>query len=150
MISQSYDEMRGVGEVRTSAFNLFKQGGFLSAKTYLNIGLAVVIGENQKTGWFIFDGKFADWVMLENRDFIALIDGHRVMGEGQMRNTDTNVEGYDVMCFEEMHVEFDMDLLELMGKAQTIKIRVGGSDFQLGSDVIAEIHALADAVAKIN
>lgn len=80
MISETYDEMRGVGEIRTSAVNLFKQGGFLSAKTYLNMGLAVVLGHNPKTGWFIFEGKFADWFLLENRDFIALVDSHRFMG----------------------------------------------------------------------
>lgn len=150
MISETYDEMRGVGEIRTSAFNLFKQGGFLSAKTYLNMGLAVVLGDNSKTGWFIFEGKFADWVLLENRDFIALVDGHRFMGEGQMRNTDTNVEGYDVMCFEEMHVQFDMDLLEMMSNAQSIKIRVGGTDFVLAPEVLTDVKALAAAVARKN
>ena len=149
MISQNYDEMRGVGELYTSKFNLFKQGGFLSAKTYLNFAVAVVVGEGTKTGWFVFDGKFSDWVLLEDRGFIALVDGHRFMGEGEMRNTDTKVEGYDVMCFEEMHVEFDMDLLDLMGGAQSIKIRVGGTDFVLAPDILADIKELKAAVAQV-
>jgi hypothetical protein len=150
MISEIYDEMRGVGEVKTASFNLFKQGGFLSSKTYLNMGIAVVLGDNFKTGWFIFEGKFADWVLLENRSFIALVDGHRFMGEGDMRNTDTAVEGYDVMCYEEMHVQFDMDLLEMMANAQTIKIRVGGTDFVLAPEVLTDLKALAAAVARKN
>jgi hypothetical protein len=150
MISQTYDEMRGVGEIRTSAFNLFKQGGFFSSKVYLNIGFAVVLGEKSKTGWFIFDAKMNEWTLLEVREFIALIDGHRYINEGQIRKSDTNVEGYDVMCYEEMHVPFDMDLLNRMASATTIKIRVGGTDFVLAPDVMAELKALNEAVAAVN
>lgn len=149
MISQSYDEMRGVGEIRTSSFNLFKQGGFLTAKVYLNIGFAVVLGENSKTGWFLFDAKMNEWTLLENQEFIALVDGHRYMGEGVMRETDTKVEGYDVMCYEEMHVQFDMELLHLMAKATTIKIRVGGTDFILAPEVLAELKDLSKAVDAV-
>ncbi len=147
MISQTYDEMRGVGEMRTASFNLFKQGGFFSSKVYLNILFAVVLGENSKTGWVIFNAKMNEWTLLEDREFIALIDGHRFIGEGVMRQTDTNVEGYDVMCYEEMHVQFDMDLLTRMGTASTIKIRVGGTDFVLAADVMAELKALNEAVS---
>ena len=131
MITQQFDEMTGVGQFNTQEFWLAKTMGVLSTRKMIKMRICVVVDEDGKTPFFVFNREGVDWLWLHDATFHGLLDGNRFSGQGQLVSSDTKIMGNTVVCMETVAVEFEKEMLEAYSTFNSFKIRLGNLDFEL-------------------
>jgi hypothetical protein len=101
--------------------------------------------------WIIFTRKANNWYWIERNGFIILADGQRFTGMADVVETDVTQEmgWFDTLikCNEEMHCGASPEIMEIIGQAQSVKIRLGDVDMDLPSGFISDVR---DIVSDIN
>jgi len=148
MITESYDEMTGHGQLNTQEFWLAKTFGVLATRKLIKMRICVVIDEDGKTPFLVFDREGEDWHWLENRDFHGLLDGARFSADGMLVASDTKVAGNMVVCMETVAVQFVPELLNSFSTFTSFKVRLGNLDFELGYDFREAAGEMLEAMSK--
>jgi hypothetical protein len=146
MISKTFDEMTGNGQATTSVVQIYKSGGFFTAKTFINLSFALVVGDGFRQAWILVYSQLSDWAFIGNTQVLALVDGKRHSFEGVVRSTDTAIVNDDVVCQEDFHIGVPEEFLTELGGSTSAKLRIGGSDFEVPAELIADLKEISKAI----
>jgi hypothetical protein len=146
MIHKSFDEMTGNGQALTDSVVLFKAGGWLAAKQEVTLCFGIVVGDDFRKAWLIANSRLLDWAFIGNTDVLALVDGNRHKFEGFVQESDTQIVGDDVICVESFHTPVTEEFLAEIAGAQTAKVRLAGTDFELPPEIIADVKELIKSI----
>ena len=148
MITENFDEMTGVGQFNTQEFWLAKTMGVLSTRKMIKMRICVVLDEDGKTPFFVFNREGEDWLWLHDATFHGLLDGKRFSADGQLISSDTKVLGNTLVCMETVGVEFDKEMFEAFSTFNSFKIRVGNLDFDLDYEFREAAGEMMAAIAE--
>jgi hypothetical protein len=137
--------MTGKGQIETEVFPIHKTSGFLSLMEYINPCFFVSKAESEKHYYLNVTSKLPDWFLTKNTEFLALVDGNRFKFDGRIQDYRTQIFGQNVGCLEDLIVEINLEFLKEVAEGQTIRLRLGGSDFDLPSEIKSDIAELLNA-----
>lgn len=146
MISKSFDDMTGTGQANTGSFQIFKQGGWLSAKQEINIFCAITVGEGFRQCWLIVNSRLQDWAFSGNTQVFALVDDKRHSFDGFVESFNTEWVGDTLVCLESFHVPTNEEFFSDLAAASTARIRLAGTDFDLPQELIDDMKELIKAI----
>jgi len=146
MITKTFDEMTGNGQISTSIAVLQKSGGFLLTPTYVRLSFAYVIGEDSSSAWLLVTSQQMDWMFLSDTNVLALVDGKRSQFEGYIRDSDTEIISNDVVCIEEMHALVSLEFFQELANSTSARFRLAGIDYELPAELRADLAALLEEI----
>jgi hypothetical protein len=150
MIIKKFDDMTGSGQISTSAAIIFETKGWFVTPTHINLAFALVVNDNGRFGWIMVNSQLLAWKFVGERRVNALIDGtKRYQFNGEIKKTDTAVVGDTVYCLESFHIFVEEDFLAELARSQSAKLRLGGTDFDVPSELISDLKDLIKESATL-
>lgn len=103
---------------------------------------------NNETYWMIASHTIQKWNWLEdNRTIFLFADGTRFVSEHQpLRKSETRTAGYEVFCYEELHVDISQSMSAFeqayLNNEQPPELRIGNVQGQFTRDMLRALAAL--------
>lgn len=143
MITKTFDDMTGSGQITTSSAVIFQTKGWFVTPTHIKLSFALVVNEHGRFGWILVDSQLLEWKFIGERRVNALIDGtKRYQFEGEIRKSDTGIVGDNVYCYESFHTFVEEEFLAELASSKSAKLRLGGMDFDVPTELIADLKDL--------
>ncbi len=152
-VTKQYDEMEDRHLYISGEHTVFerKQG---SAKFSIHVSAQYVnLPSGDDVLWLVFKRVDLDWLWSSDATGVLLVDGQRFPFEGDLRSYDsfwgpeTLFSDSSLQVYEEVHVPFEPNMLEILGAAQAAKTRLGGYDFELPPGIFEDIREIKGSVA---